>query len=181
MALIDTLRKYIFLSGKTAREIAAGADMSRETVYNILDGRVPNPSAKTVRGLEKVFGTRFEEEGEVMLTEYDIFELNCMNAPHEDMTHEEREEVFEGFHLTEETLNAEIKKLRAEGKIVTRMERLPFNKQGRYRDAILEAVSSGLADLQEKSVEGPDGAHQVPAAVYDNLTLLAERLELVLV
>lgn len=48
----------------TAGELAAKAQVSVPTVYNILSGRALNPHPKTITALEKALGDNFESKGE---------------------------------------------------------------------------------------------------------------------
>lgn len=49
----------------TAGELAAKADVSVPTVYNILSGRAQNPHPRTIAALEKALGDNFESKDEV--------------------------------------------------------------------------------------------------------------------
>ncbi len=49
----------------TAPELAAKADVSVPTVYNILSGRAQNPHPRTIAALEKALGDSFESKDEV--------------------------------------------------------------------------------------------------------------------
>jgi transcriptional regulator with XRE-family HTH domain len=48
----------------TVGELAAKADMSVPTVYNILSGRAQNPHSRTISALEKALGDSFESKNE---------------------------------------------------------------------------------------------------------------------
>ena len=51
-------------NGLTAGELAAKADVSIATVYNILSGRAQNPNPRTIASLERVLGEKFESKSE---------------------------------------------------------------------------------------------------------------------
>jgi len=47
----------------TANEVAKKADVSVQTIYNILSGRAQNPQPTTITALEKALGDKFEKDG----------------------------------------------------------------------------------------------------------------------